>query len=179
MTVVPYAFREIEPADADFLTEMLRLTLAWHLVPAADGSPPPVLVPPRAFADLGRPGDGGVVATYAGEPAGACWYRINLTAREHAGEPVPELLIAVWPQHRAQGVGGQLLDRGDRARPRRRPRRDRPRRRARQPGPRDVPAARLRADRRRAGRARPAQDPQLAERHDHAGDAVAASATAR
>jgi GNAT superfamily N-acetyltransferase len=112
MTLVPYAFREIEPADADFLTEMLRLTLAWHLVPAADGSPPPVLVPPRAFADLGRPGDGGVVATYAGEPAGACWYRINLTAREYAGEPVPELLIAVWPQYRAQGVGGELLDRG-------------------------------------------------------------------
>lgn len=111
MAFVPYAFREIEPADADFLTEMLRLTLAWHLVPAADGSPPPVLVPPRAFADLGRPGDGGLVATYAGEPAGACWYRVNLTAREYAGEPVPELLIAVWPQYRAQGVGGQLLDR--------------------------------------------------------------------
>jgi ribosomal protein S18 acetylase RimI-like enzyme len=109
---VPYAFREIEPADADFLTEMLRLTLAWHLVPAADGSPPPVLVPPRAFADLGRPGDGGIVATYEGEPAGACWYRLNLTAREHAGAPVPELLIAVLPQHRAQGIGGQLLDRG-------------------------------------------------------------------
>ncbi len=112
MTSVAYALREIEPADADFLTEMLRLTLAWHLVPAADGSPPPVLVPPRAFADLGRAGDGGVVATYEGEPAGACWYRLNLTAREHAGEPVPELLIAVWPQHRAQGLGGQLLDRG-------------------------------------------------------------------
>lgn len=111
MPLVPYAFREIEPADADFLTEMLRLTLAWHLVPAADGSPPPVLVPPRAFADLGRPGDGGVVATYAGEPAGACWYRVNLTAREYAGVPVPELLIAVWPQYRAQGVGGELLDR--------------------------------------------------------------------
>jgi ribosomal protein S18 acetylase RimI-like enzyme len=112
MRPVPYVFRDIEPADADFLTEMLRLTLAWHLVPAADGSPPPVLVPPRAFADLGRAGDGGVVATYAGEPAGACWYRINLTAREHDGAPVPELLIAVRPEHRAQGIGGQLLDRG-------------------------------------------------------------------
>ncbi len=112
MTVVPYAFREIQAADADFLTEMLRLTLAWHLVPAADGSPPPVLVPPRAFADLGRPGDGGVVATYAGEPAGACWYRLRLAAREHAGLAVPEMLIAVRPEHRAQGVGGRLLDQG-------------------------------------------------------------------
>ena len=112
MTRVAYAFREIEPADADFLTEMLRLTLAWHLVPAADGSPPPVLVPPRAFADLGRPGDGGAVATYEDAPAGACWYRLQLTAREHDGAPVPELLIAVRPEHRAQGVGGRLLDRG-------------------------------------------------------------------
>ena len=112
MNAVAYDFRDIEPSDADFLTEMLRLTLAWHLVPSADGSPPPVLVPPRAFADLGRPGDGGVVATYEGEPAGACWYRLNLTAREHAGELVPELLIAVKPEHRAHGIGGQLLDRG-------------------------------------------------------------------
>lgn len=112
MTAVPYAFREIGAPDADFLLQMLRLTLAWHLVPAADGSPPPVLVPPRAFADLGRPGDGGVVVTYDGEPAGACWYRLNLTARRHEGAPVPELLLAVRPEHRAQGLGGQLLDRG-------------------------------------------------------------------
>lgn len=111
MTAVRYAFREIEAADADFLLEMLRLTLAWHLVPAADGSPPPVLVPPRAFADLGRPGDGGIAVTYDGEPAGACWYRLNLTARQHEDAPVPELLVAVRPEHRAQGLGGQLLDR--------------------------------------------------------------------
>ncbi len=112
MAAMPYAFREIRAADAAFLLEMLRLTLAWHLVPAADGSPPPVLVPPRAFADLGRPGDGGVVVAYDGEPAGACWYRLNLTARQHEGAPVPELLLAVRPEHRAQGLGGQLLDRG-------------------------------------------------------------------
>lgn len=110
MAAVPYAFRDIEPADADFLTEMLRLTLAWHIVPAADGSPPPVLVPPRTFADLGRTGDGGVIVTYDGEPAGACWYRLNLTAREYESTPVPELLLAVRPEHRAQGLGGRLLD---------------------------------------------------------------------
>ena len=109
---MPYAFRDIEPADAASLLEMLRLTVAWHLVPTADGSPPPVLVPPHAFADLGRPGDGGVLVTYEGEPAGACWYRLNLTAREHEGMPVPELSLAVRPEHRAHGVGGRLLDRG-------------------------------------------------------------------
>ena len=109
---MPYAYREVEPADAAFLLEMLRLTLAWHLVPAADGSPPPVPVPPHAFDDLGRPGDGGIVVTYDGEPIGACWYRLAHSPREHEGRAVPELSIAVMPAHRAQGIGGELLDRG-------------------------------------------------------------------
>lgn len=112
VSVNHYAYRDLEPADARFLLEMLRLTVAWQLVPTADGMPPPVLVPPYAFDDLGRPGDGGVVVTYDGEPAGACWYRLNLTARQHEGEPVPELLLAVRPEHRAHGIGGTLLDRG-------------------------------------------------------------------
>jgi len=112
VTVTPYAFRDIQPGDAEFLLEMLRLTVAWQLVPTADGMPPPVLVPPYAFDDLGRPGDGGVVVTYEDEPVGACWYRLNLTARRYEGQPVPELLLAVMPAHRAHGVGGELLDRG-------------------------------------------------------------------
>jgi GNAT superfamily N-acetyltransferase len=111
-SVTHYEFRDVEPADAPFVLEMLRLTVAWQLVPTADGMPPPVLVPPYAFDDLGRPGDGGVVVTYGGEPAGACWYRVNLTARELDGRPVPEMLVAVRPEHRAHGIGGQLLDRG-------------------------------------------------------------------
>ena len=90
---------------------MLRLTVAWQLVPTADGMPPPVLVPPYAFDDLGRPGDGGVSSPTMDEPVGACWYRLNLTARQHDGEPVPELLVAVRPEHRAHGIGGTPLDR--------------------------------------------------------------------
>ena len=112
ITVTPYAYRDVEPADAPFLLEMLRLTVAWQLVPTTDGMPPAVLVAPYAFDDLGRPGDGGVVITYDGEPAGACWYRLNLTARGHEGMPVPQLLLAVRPEHRAHGIGGKLLDRG-------------------------------------------------------------------
>jgi ribosomal protein S18 acetylase RimI-like enzyme len=110
-SVTHYAFRDIERADAQFLLEMLRLTVAWQLAPTADGMPPPVLVPPYAFDDLGRPGDGGVIVTYDGEPVGACWYRLNLTAREHDGRPVPEMSVAVMPAHRAHGIGGELLDR--------------------------------------------------------------------
>lgn len=112
VSVIPYSYRDLAPADAPFLLEMLRLTLAWQLVPTADGMPPPVLVPPYAFDDLGRSGDGGVVVTCEDETIGACWYRLALTARQHDGQPVPELLIAVMPAHRAHGVGGELLDRG-------------------------------------------------------------------
>jgi ribosomal protein S18 acetylase RimI-like enzyme len=108
-----YDYRDLAPEDAAFLLEMLRLALGWHLVPPADGSPLPVAVPPRVFDDLGRAGDGGVVATLHGQPAGACWYRLMpYDGHELAGRPVPELTIAVVPQHRAQGVGGTLLDRG-------------------------------------------------------------------
>lgn len=106
-----YAYREIQPADAAFLTEMLRLALGWRIVPTQDGAPPPVAVPLHVFADLGRPGDGGIVATYDGEPAGACWYRLFPGGGRAAdAEAVPQLTIAVLPQFRAQGVGGALLD---------------------------------------------------------------------
>ena len=79
------AYREIEPDDAAFLTE-------------------------HVFADLGRPGDGGIVAAYDREPAGACWYRLFPGGgRMGDVEAVPQLTIAVLPQFRAQGVGGTLL----------------------------------------------------------------------
>jgi GNAT superfamily N-acetyltransferase len=108
-----YHYRDLVRADAPFLLEMLRLAVGWHLVPSADGSPLPVVVPPRVFDDLGRAGDGGVVAMLDGEPAGACWYRLMPVDGNEPGEPrVPELTIAVLPQHRAHGVGGTLLDRG-------------------------------------------------------------------
>lgn len=110
-----YAYRDLVPGDASFLLEMLRLALGWHLVPPYDGSPLPVPVPARVFFDLGRPGDGGVVATYDGEPVGACWYRLVPTGaagRRSEDDDVPELTLAVLPAHRLRGVGGALLDRG-------------------------------------------------------------------
>ena len=118
VSVTPYAFRDVEPGDAPFLLEMLRLTVAWQLVPTADGMPPPVLVPPYAFDDLGRPGDGGVVVTYDDEPVGACWYRLNLTARGHDGQAVPELLRrrqARPPRARHRRAAARPRDRAARA----------------------------------------------------------------
>lgn len=115
MLAMVYAYRDLAADDAGFLLEMLRLALGWHLVPPYDGSPLPVAVPARVFDDLGRHGDGGVVATYEGEPVGACWYRlVPPGAREQQPEEgdVPELTVAVLPAHRLHGVGGELLDRG-------------------------------------------------------------------
>lgn len=109
-----YEFRDLARDDARVLADMLRWAMGWREVPAADGSPPSVLVAPYVFSDFGRPGDGGVVARWEGEPAGACWYRLlPAVGRGHGfvAEHVPELTIAVLPIHRAQGLGGELLDR--------------------------------------------------------------------
>lgn len=112
--VLEYELRELAPADAPVLTGMLRWAMGWREVPAADGSPPSVAVPPYVFDDFGRPGDGGVIAEWEGGPAGACWYRLLPAAGGGHGfvaADVPELTIAVLPIHRAQGLGGALLDR--------------------------------------------------------------------
>lgn len=109
-----YEFRDLAGADAPVLGDFLRWAMGWREVPSADGSPPPVAVPPFVFSDFGRPGDGGVIAEFEGEPAGACWYRLLPAAGRGHGfvaEGVPELTIAVLPIHRAQGLGGELLDR--------------------------------------------------------------------
>ena len=111
--MLTYEFRELAAGDGAALTAFLRWAMGWREVPAADGSPPAVAVPPYVFEDFGRHGDGGVVAECEGEAAGACWYRLVPAAgRGHGfvGEGVPELTLAVLPIHRAQGLGGRLLD---------------------------------------------------------------------
>jgi GNAT superfamily N-acetyltransferase len=112
--VFAYVFRNLASDDAPVLADMLRWAMGWREVPAADGTPPSVPIAPYVLADFGRPGDGGVIALWEGEPAGACWYRLlPATGRGHGfvAESVPELTIAVLPIHRAQGLGGELLDR--------------------------------------------------------------------
>jgi GNAT superfamily N-acetyltransferase len=109
-----YEFRQPTVDDAPVLTEMLRWAMGWREVPAADGSPPAARVAGYVFGDFGRLGDGGVVAEWEGEPAGACWYRLVPAAGRGHGyvaEGIPELTIAVLPIHRARGLGGELLNR--------------------------------------------------------------------
>jgi ribosomal protein S18 acetylase RimI-like enzyme len=66
----------------------------------------------RWTVDWGRRGDAGVVAWKDGQRLGAAWCRVqaDVLARDEAGRPLPEIAIAVSPEHRAGGIGAQLLD---------------------------------------------------------------------
>lgn len=108
--------RALAPSDEPFMLEMLREADHWRLPPDAPRPPmTEVLADPHVrlyVEDWGRPGDDGVVAEVAGQPVGACWWRL-FTEEWHgwgfAGPQVPELSIAVAPDHRGRGIGGRLL----------------------------------------------------------------------
>ncbi|MGH2917601.1 MAG: GNAT family N-acetyltransferase [Solirubrobacteraceae bacterium] len=111
---VNLALRQATPQDEPFLRRMLWIAAHWR---------DPVSPPPQgALSDeharytegFGRPGDHGVVATCAGAAVGAAWCRV-LTA-PHGGygyvaDDIPELSVAVLPDYRGRGIGGQLLER--------------------------------------------------------------------
>lgn len=95
-------------------------TFLYHALYVPAGRPPfpPEIVEQqdlrRYFAGWGRPGDSGVVAQRGGQAIGAAWVRL-WTADDHGygyvEAAVPELSIAVLPEHRGRGIGRQLLDR--------------------------------------------------------------------
>jgi len=102
--------RPVATADLAFLGEMTLLA-AFPPGPLPDGA----AEMPRVtswLVEWGRPGDAGVVAWEGGERLGAAWCRVqaDVLARDREGRPLPELAIAVAPDHRARGVGGCLLD---------------------------------------------------------------------
>lgn len=93
-----YALRPAGPHDEPFLTEMLALVANWR--GASDAGP----LTPRELhcvEGFGRPGDIGVIAERAGEPAGAAWCRV-LTGDDsgygYVADDVPELAIGVSPR---------------------------------------------------------------------------------
>lgn len=107
----------IRPAneqDVQFLKKMLyeaaRWNPDWPREPIEEVLADPILV--RYHAGWGRPGDGGVVAEFEGEPVGAAWYRLFTPEAPGYGfvdEKIPELSIAVVPLHRRKGIGEALL----------------------------------------------------------------------
>jgi len=114
--MTPVAIRPAIVADLPFLWDMLfesafiadEERAAWR----RDPQPPPELL--RYLDAWGRPGDAGVVAQDAGGiRLGAAWYRLFRTSDRGNGilshHNVPELAIAVEPDHRGRHIGGDLL----------------------------------------------------------------------
>jgi ribosomal protein S18 acetylase RimI-like enzyme len=107
----------IRPAterDVQFLKKMLyeaaRWNPDWPREPIEEVLADPMLV--RYHDGWGRPGDGGVVAEFDGEPVGAAWYRQftqDAPGYGYVDDKIPELSIAVVPLHRRKGIGEALL----------------------------------------------------------------------
>jgi len=111
---VSFHVRPAEPADGDFLAEMLVAAAFWR-PDGPGGSVPAVLKRPelaRYVSDWPRPGDLGVVAEEGG-PVGAAWLRL---LPEHdpgygfVDAATPELSIGVAPSQRGRGVGSSMLE---------------------------------------------------------------------
>jgi [ribosomal protein S18]-alanine N-acetyltransferase len=101
--------RPVSDADLPFLAEMTLLAaFPPGPLPEAASEMPSVT---RWTVDWGRPGDAGVVAWSDGQRLGSAWCRVqaDVLARDEAGEPLPEIAIAVSPTHQARGIGANLL----------------------------------------------------------------------
>lgn len=107
----------MRPATADdrgLLTQMLALAVAWDddrpIEPGAITEHPQLS---RYVDGWAAPGDVGVVAQVDGVGIGAAWARL-LTGEDagygHVSDAVPEISMAVHPEHRGRGTGGRLLD---------------------------------------------------------------------
>ena len=107
--------RPVSDADLPFLAEMTLLA-AFPPGPLPEGaSDMPHAT--RWTVDWGRPGDAGVVAWSDGQRLGSAWCRVqaDVLARDEEGHALPEIAIAVSPEHRARGIGAQMLNALERA----------------------------------------------------------------
>jgi GNAT superfamily N-acetyltransferase len=109
--------REASASDEPFLREMV-----YHSLYVPDGCPPidrAIVSRPEIAKYVngwGRPGDLGLIAVDSStdEAVGAVWLRIFAASEGGYGyvaEDIPELGIAVLPEHRGCGVGSALLQR--------------------------------------------------------------------
>jgi GNAT superfamily N-acetyltransferase len=100
---------EVRPAvddDAPFLVEMSRFASTL------DDRPLPNPDDPGVRSLLPDSMDHAFVAMFGRRRVGAAWWRLNEPPllRGNAGEPLPELAVAVVPDARRQGVGTALVE---------------------------------------------------------------------
>jgi len=109
--------RRASASDEPFLREML-----YHSLYVPDGCAPfdrEIVTQPEIAKYVeawGRSGDLGLIAldSSTGEPVGAIWIRLFPASSKgygYVGDNIPELGIAVLPEHRGRGVGSALLQR--------------------------------------------------------------------
>jgi GNAT superfamily N-acetyltransferase len=108
--------RDLEPAEAAFLQEMVYTALDWR---AGVDLPPRelVLAHPQVVVfheEWGRAGDTALVADVDGRLIGAVWYRFftdDAHGEGYVDESTPELAVAVVEEARSRGVGRCLMQR--------------------------------------------------------------------
>ncbi|MEX0678407.1 MAG: GNAT family N-acetyltransferase [Pirellulales bacterium] len=115
MTEPTIQIRPLSRADEGLLWEAVYHAI---YVPVGESPPPRSIIDDPAVARYvtgwGRHGDLGFAAQLApaGKPLGACWLRLwsdDQRGYGYVDDNTPELSLAVWPGHRAQGTGTRLL----------------------------------------------------------------------
>src|SRR3954451_34810 len=103
-----YVLRATRPADEGFLTGMLELAAKWR---DESDARPLTAAELRYVEGFGRPGDIGVLAEVAGQPAGAAWCRLltgDGRGYGYIADDVPELAIGVAGADRGGGSAPAL-----------------------------------------------------------------------
>ena len=111
-----FSIREGNAEDLDFLRAMLYEAAFWRPTvsrpPIEEGLSHPELA--KILQDWGRKGDAALVAiSPEGGRIGGAWYRFWSDQNHsfgYVGPDIPELGIAVVPDHRGRAVGSALLE---------------------------------------------------------------------
>ena len=107
MTPADIVLRAATNADDAFVVEMARhaCVLEDRPLPDADDDEVLEMLTPAGVVPI-------VAENRHAEPLGAVWtyYGVTPLCCDAAGAPLPELCIAVTPEHRGAGIGGMLLD---------------------------------------------------------------------